>query len=94
MTLDEFKNEILHIDKDGYYSDDNNLVIDLANSDEYSKFFANLEKNDNIYPQEDNQLVSEDNSSLIYESKDYNFIINLVSDWDADRYQIIISEVE
>ena len=93
MTLNEFKDEVLHIEKKGYYSDNDNLVIDLADSDEYSKVFAMLEKNNDIYPEEDNQLVTEDTSSLIYASKDYNFIINLVSDWDAGRYQIIISEV-
>lgn len=69
-------------------------VIDILNSDEYGKMFSKLEKIDDIELLDDNQVITEQGSSLIYESKSEPYILNLIADFDNDLYQLVINYIE
>ena len=42
---------------------------------------------------EENQMITEQGSSLMYEVIDEDYIINLIADFDSDRYQLIINNI-
>lgn len=77
------------IEQKGQVSSEGNYVIDIPNSIEYGKVFSKLENADNIYIVQDNQVVTEQGSSLMYEVDGEDYIINLIADWDSDKYQLI-----
>ena len=84
----------LGITKEGNYSSDNDAyIIDLSNSDEYGKIFSKLDKSNEVELLEDNQVITEQGSSLIYEAEDESYILNLIADFDEDKYQLIINKI-
>lgn len=92
MTIDEYVKS-LGIDKQYEVGEENSYVITLNNSDEFGKTFTKLEKSKDLDPLEDNQVVTEQGSSLIYESKSQPYILNLIADWEGDVYQLVINEI-
>lgn len=93
MDEKEFLNKI-GINKEGNYSSDNDAyVIDLDNSEEYGRIFSKLDKSDEIDLLEDNQVITEQGSSLIYEAEDEGYILNLIADFDEDKYQLIVNKI-
>lgn len=76
------------IGKDGAY------VIDLLDSNEYGKMFSTLEKCDDLDIMEENQVVTEQGSSLLYESESQPYLLNLIADWEGDIYQLVVNTID
>ena len=75
-------------------SEDGNYIVDLPNSDEFGRVFSILEKADDLDQVEDNQIITEQGSSLMYESMSEPYLISLLADWEADLYQLVINIIE
>lgn len=73
---------------------DKAYVIDLANSDDYGRVFSILDRCDDLDILQDNQVITEQGSSLMYESDSTDYILNLIADFDADKYQLIVNNIE
>ena len=54
----------------------------------------NVENNEELNLLEDNQVITEEGSSLVFESIDKPYIVSLLADWTADIYQIVITRME
>ena len=91
--FEEYLDSIGILDR-GNISDDGAYVVDLNTSDDYGKIFSKLEKCEDLEILQDSQVVTEQGSSLIYESKSTNYILNLISDWESDKYQLVINNIE
>lgn len=81
------------ISKDGQYSENNSYIIDIETSDEFGVIYSKLENSDDLDIMYDNQVVTEQGSSLIYESQSQPFIVNLIADFEGDRYSLIVTEI-
>lgn len=69
-----------------------NAVIDIPNCDEYGVVFSKLDKNNKLENMDDNQIVTEDDSSLLYKTKEgTDYLINLVADYASDIYQLVVT---
>lgn len=84
----------INIDKEGSLSDDNAYVIDLTDSNEYGKIYSKLEKAEDLDIMYDNQVITEQGSSLVYESLSEPLLLNLIADFEADKYQLIVNLIE
>lgn len=76
------------VGKDGAY------VVDLLDSNEYGKMFSTLEKCDDLDIMEENQVVTEQGSSLLYESESQPYLLNLIADWEGDIYQLVVNTID
>lgn len=81
------------ISKYGQYSENNSYIIDIETSDEFGVIYSKLENSDDLNIMYDNQVVTEQGSSLIYESQSQPFIVNLIADFEGDRYSLIVTEI-
>ena len=77
------------IDISGYYSDNDNYIIDLEDSDEFNKLFSKLDNSDLLEENEDSSVVNTEVSNIMYYSND--FILNLIADYDSDSYKLVVS---
>jgi hypothetical protein len=96
MTEQEYIKE-LGINKQANKGDGNSYVVDILNSDEYGRIYSILDKaidNEELEMLEDNQVVTEQGSSLLYESTSEPYLLNLLADFDGDVYQLIINRIE
>lgn len=84
----------LNINYKGNYTEDGAYVIDLPNSEAFGNIFTLLENNNMIDTLEDNQVVTEEGSSLLYEIIGESYILNLLADWDTGNYQLIINNLD
>lgn len=85
----------LKLKTEGKYSEDKqSYVIDLKNSDAYGNAYIKLENNEELNLLEDNQVITEEGSSLVFESIDKPYIVSLLADWTADIYQIVITRID
>lgn len=91
MSIEELLNK-LNINLTGNQSK-NSYIIDIPNSDEYGRIYSKLDKSDIVEEYEENQMITEQGSSLMYEVIDEDYIINLIADWSSDRYQLIINQL-
>ncbi len=91
MRIEDYLSS-LNITQEGIYNDDS-YIIDLSNSDAYGRMFTKLDSSEDLELLDKNQVITEEGSSLIYESKSYPLILNLISDWESDRYQLIVNEI-
>lgn len=73
---------------------DNTYISTLEDSVIFGKVFSKLENNEDLVILQNNELLTEDGTSLLYKSKDNKFLINLLANWDNDIYQVIISETK
>ena len=81
------------INKEGEYTEDA-YIVSLTNSNEYGRIFTILEKSDDLDIMEDNQVITEQGSSLMYESESQPFIISLLADFDQDIYQLVVNTIQ
>ena len=93
MSIEEFLKSI-NINKSGEYNDNNNYIISLLDSKEYGRVFSTLEKSDAVDIMEDNQVITEQGSSLMYEAIEEPYILNLLADFDNSIYQLVITNIE
>lgn len=91
MSIEELLNK-LNINLTGNQSK-NSYIIDIPNSDEYGRIYSKLDKSNIVEEYEENQMITEQGSSLMYEVIDEDYIINLIADFDSDRYQMIINNI-
>ena len=82
------------ITQEGNIGDDNAYVIDLVDSDDYGKMFSRLERVKDLDLLEDNQVITEQGSSLMYESESEPYLLNLIADFDGDVYQLVVNEIK
>ena len=81
-----------NINKTYTISEDNNYIITLDNSDNFGKMFSHLEKIEDLEQLEDNQVVTEQGTSILYKSNSENYLFNLIADFDSNVYELIVSE--
>ena len=93
MNEKEFLDSI-GISKSGSFGDDGSYIIDLSNSDEYGRMFTILDKSDDLDIMQDNQVITEQGSSLMYEALNEPYSINLLADFDNDLYQLVITKIK
>ena len=79
------------IDLPGQYSRNGNYVVDLSSDAEWGRIYSLLETADDVSQDEDNNLLTVHNASLMYEYA--NCQINLKADFDNDIYQLVCSEL-
>ena len=91
MELEEYLLK-LNIRLPGEYGDDA-YVIDLKNSDEYGKMFTLLDLSDDLDIMQDNQVITDQGSSLTYESLSEPYLFNLLADFSANQYQLVINKI-
>ena len=82
----------LGITQVGYFTEDDNYVIDLENSDEFNNVYGKLDKSNLVEENEDASVVNLDVTNIIYFCD--NFAINLIADFTQDEYKIVVTEVE
>jgi len=82
----------LNINLSGEYND-NAYVIDIPDSDTYGVIYSKIDRSDIIEEYEANQVITEQGSSLMYTVPGTDYILNLIADFDGDRYQLIINEI-
>ena len=86
--------QTLGIYDQGELTNRGSYVITIDNSNDYGKMFSKLEKADDLDILTDNQVITEQGSSLMYESITEPFLFNLIADFDGDIYQLVITELE
>lgn len=75
-------------------TEDNNYIIDIPDSESYGKIYSILDKSEDLDQIEDNVLLTEQGSSLMYESESQPILLNLIADWESNLYQLIINNIE
>lgn len=96
MTEQEYLKKI-GINKTVNKGTSDSYIVDISNSDEYGKIYSILDKavdKEELDMLEDNQVVTEQGSSLMYESETEPYILNLIADFDGDVYQLVINKIE
>ena len=74
----------LGIENDGYLSDDDEYIIEIEESNEYSKIFSKLDNNELKKEIDDDSVFDLNNNVLYFESEDY--YIELDADLENDEY--------
>ena len=87
--MEEFLKE-LGITKEPTLSDDGTLVIEIADSNEYARYYSLLERSDLVDEDETSSQLTLEASSIQYVGDEY--VITLMSDFEADTYQLTIKE--
>lgn len=93
MNIEEFAKKIGIKTPGSFNEEDDSYVIDLPNSDSYGYAYIKLENCELLDLMEENQVVTEEGSSLVYEAIDEPFLVSLLADWTADIYQIVIARI-
>lgn len=84
----------LNIDYEGEYNKDESYVIDLPDSKTFGNIFTILDNSNLVDILEDNQVITEQGSSLLYEVIDEPYILNLLGDWESNQYQLVITNID
>ena len=92
MSVKEFLSS-LGIEDTPEKSENGSYVVSLKSSNDFGRMFTKLEKADDLSPLEDNQVVTEQGSSLMYESESEPYLVNLLADFDGDVYELIVTEI-
>ncbi len=72
---------------------DEAYVVVIPTSNDYGKVYSKLEKTEDLYMMDENQLITEDGGSIMFESESEPFILNLMADFKNDIYQLVVTEV-
>ena len=92
MDVKNFLDQI-GIHYQGTESREGAYVIDLLDSDDYGRVYSILENCDELEIMYDNQVITEQGSSLMYEADAEPYILNLIADFDEDKYQLIVNRI-
>lgn len=90
MEMDEFLKS-LGINEAGVY-EGHKYVVELADSDTYSKAYTILSKSDKVDLDGDWTLVSQKMSELMFLSDDYD--VKLIANYTDDIYRIVVEKGE
>lgn len=88
MDVKEFAKEI-GLEQDGY-QDGVKYIIELVDSNEFSRVYTLLDKSELLDIQEDATLLTDKVGELIYLSDDYD--VKLVGNFISDIYRVVITE--
>ena len=91
--MEEFLKKIGIKYKGNYNNEEDSYVIDLPNSDIYGDIYIILENSKYVELLDENQLITEEGSSLLYQGIDEPYLVNLLADWQADKYQVVINNI-
>ena len=56
----------------GYFSSNNNYVIDFDNSEEYNKAFSKLDRTDLVEENDDTSVINMSVSNIMYSNNDFS----------------------
>ena len=76
----------------GYFSSNNNYVIDFDNSEEYNKAFSKLDRTDLVEENDDTSVINMSVSNIMYSNDDFS--LNLIADFDNDTYKLVVTELK
>jgi hypothetical protein len=79
------------IDIPGYYSDSNTYVVELDDSNEYSKAFTKLDNTDLVDEMSDSSVSNAYVSNVMYINDYYS--INIIADFESETYKIIVHKL-
>lgn len=82
----------LGITQSGYYSSNNNYVIDLDDSKEYDKICSTLDKSDLVEENPDSSVINTSVSNILYVGE--QFSLNVIADFDNDTYKVVVTELK
>lgn len=85
--MKEFLKQI-GIENEGYLSDDDEYIIEIDESNEYSKIFSKLDNSDLIHEIDDDSVFDLNNNTLYFESEYYDIELN--ADLENDEYSLKI----
>lgn len=88
--VEELLNNI-GIKKKGRYGKNNAYVIDIADSQEFGKFYSLLEKSNGVDEVTESSLLTEHNASIRYASDECQ--IDLLADFDNDEYRLVVTNI-
>lgn len=88
MDVKEFAKAI-GLEQDGY-QDGAKYIIELVDSNEFSRVYTLLDKSELLDIQEDATLLTDKVGELIYLSDDYD--VKLVGNFISDIYRVVITE--
>lgn len=88
MDVKEFAKSI-GLEQDGY-QDGAKYIIELVDSNEFSRVYTLLDKSELLDIQEDATLLTDKVGELIYLSDDYD--VKLVGNFISDIYRVVITE--
>lgn len=91
MNEKEFASS-LGIEKAGEYKNDA-YVIDVSNSLDWGRLFTKIDTSSKVEQLQDNQVVSEQGTSISYLSEDEQFMITLIADFEGDVYSVVINKL-
>lgn len=74
----------------GYFTEDNNFVIDFEDSDQFNKAFSKLEKSNEVEEVDDSSAITLDISNVMYLADGY--VLNLIADFNEDSYKLVVTE--
>lgn len=80
------------ITETGYYSSDDNYIIDFEDSNQFNKAFSRLEKSDLVEENEDSSVINLNVSNILYIGEGYSF--NLIADFDQDIYKLVVTQLD
>lgn len=92
MNIEEYLST-LNIRYKGEIGEDNSYVIDIPNSQDWGSVFTKLDKSEDLEALENNQVITEQGSSLVYQSLSEPLLISLIADFEGDRYQLIVNQI-
>ena len=82
----------LGITQSGYYSSNNNYVIDLDDSKDYDKICSVLDKSDLVEENPDSSVINTSVSNILYVGE--QFSLNVIADFDNDTYKVVVTELK
>ena len=94
MNIEEFAKELKIKTPGNFSEDERSYIIDLKNSNDYGKAYTLLDNSPLLDLLDDNQVITEEGSSIMYEAKEEDYLVNLLADWEANQYQIVITRME
>lgn len=94
MEPNEFENIVkkLNIPSSGNMTEDNRYIIDISNSDDYSKIYSLLDNSSEVSINPDATLLNEDINQLLYVGD--GFMLKLIGNFKEDNYKLIIEETK
>lgn len=76
----------------GYFSSNNNYVIDFDNSEEYNKAFSKLDRTNLVEENDDTSVINMSVSNIMYSNNDFS--LNLIADFDNDTYKLVVTDLK
>lgn len=80
----------LGINQEGHESDDGVYIVNIEDSNEYSKVFSKLENSDQVHEVENDSVFDLEKNVLYFESESYD--LELYADLEEDSYELIVRQ--